>query len=308
MVVFFLWAASRLQGNRRMLACACFIPGLLVASTICGWTVAHWGKGELTYGARSLAETWTSLVWASFYGANLAIIRRFPILAWIATKHVLALLPLVAAAVLLADTLLKRLRNGLDESQQRRLALAGVLLAIAVLTLAAHMAAFLAIGLPLPKSRTALYFVPLTVLILGALISDRRSVFGWMGTAALMLNAAYFVGCLRLGYFQEWQYNADTKQIYAVVSESARRCGPGDILTEWRYVGALNFYRRRYGSELLQEFRAAPFETSAYSTNKDVYVVYEPDAREFIRQQNLKTVYFNRLTDAAIAVRSCGSR
>ena len=146
------------------------------------------------------------------------------------------------------------------------------------------------------------------MLILAALVAVRRSWVGWMGVAVLILHAAYFVGCLRLGYFLEWQWDADTKQIYAELIGLARRCGPSVYLTEWRYVGALNFYLNRYGSEVLPEFTQTPFQISAYPANKDVYVVYQPDAREFIRKQHLKTVYFNSLTDAAIAVRSCDSK
>ena len=306
--VFFVWAARRLRESRLMLACACFLPGLLVGSTICGWTVAHWGKGEIGYGARSLAETWTSLVWASFYGLDVRAVRMFPILASITTKHVLAVLPLVVTALLLADTLLKKFLNCLGGSEKRRIAFAGVLLAIALLTLAAHLAAFLMIGLPLPRARTALYFVPLAMLILGTLIAVRRSLLAWMGVAVLIVHAAYFAGCLRLGYFQEWQWDADTKQIYAELIGLAQRCGPSHYVTEWRYVGALNFYRHRYHSEVLPEFTQAPFNVSAYPTNKDVYVVYEPDAREFIPRHGLKRVYFNSLTDAAIAVRTCDSK
>ena len=67
----------------------------------------------------------------------------------------------------------------------------------------------------------------------------------------------------------------------------------------------LNFYRRSHRSGVLEEFTPAPFEISAYPEYKKVYVLYEPDAREFIRQQRLKRIYFNSETNAVIATRDC---
>jgi hypothetical protein len=53
--------------ERAMLAAACFLPGLLLAGALAGQIIFQWNRGELTYGAASLRETFRSLHQASFY-------------------------------------------------------------------------------------------------------------------------------------------------------------------------------------------------------------------------------------------------
>ncbi len=66
----------------------------------------------------------------------------------------------------------------------------------------------------------------------------------WAGAAVLILVAAYFAGCLRLGYFKEWRFDADAKQLYWAAVDANRRCGVGSSSTHWMYPGVLNFYKR----------------------------------------------------------------
>jgi hypothetical protein len=135
--------------------------------------------------------------------------------------------------------------------------------------------------------------------------SGTKRVIRYLGIGVLILAAAYFVGCLRLGYFKEWRFNADSKQVYRVVDGLRRRCGVSGIVTEWRYAGPLNFYRRSYGNYSIPEFAGAGV---SLPTDKNIYVVYYPNNEEFIKQQRLEVVYHNEETNAAVAIRACEQR
>ena len=121
--------------------------------------------------------------------------------------------------------------------------------------------------------------------------------------AVLIVIGAYFLGCLRLGYFKEWRYNADAKQIYWTMDYVAHRDGISNWVTEWRYVGVLNFYRQAYNNTYMSEFVA----TLTPPSNQMAYVLYYPDSGKFIAQQRLKVVYHNFETNAAVAVTSAVS-
>jgi len=63
------------------------------------------------------------------------------------------------------------------------------------------------------------------MLVLGAGIAMRRGALAWLGITLLMVEGVYFLASLRLGYFQEWRYDADAKHLYWVLTDWDRRCG-----------------------------------------------------------------------------------
>src|SRR5205814_9760211 len=109
--------------------------------------------------------------------------------------------------------------------------------------------AFRTIHLLLPRVRTGLFFVPLSILVFAGALVNAQPFLRSCGIALLAINAVYFIGCLRLGYFKEWQYNSDSKQTYQALRDVAQRCGIDDFVTDWKYVAALNFYRGYYGDD-----------------------------------------------------------
>jgi len=153
----------------------------------------------------------------------------------------------------------------------------------------------------LPKERTAIWVAPLVFLIAGSLAAvpggsalSRRAV-------ALMLAAfaGYFLCCLRLTYFREWKWNAEAKETYAVLAWYNHTCGLKEVVTNWRYIAALNFYRAASGREDL-----APIEPhrQPYPEGRGAYVLYYPSEEDFIRGHNLKLVWYGRLSETAVAI------
>ncbi len=312
--VFFVWASRQPRSDdagRSIRAlefvAACALPAFFIIAAVCGITLWNWPKGELRFGSESLAKAWSSLVSASFDKLNPHLVSSL-LSDWLTgmvkpLPHVTALLTL-ASLLVLARRFYRWPNPAISD---RGWVLVKILLAILVSTFMLHWSAFHLFGLLLPKDRTALFFVPLGVLIFGTLPAmhfrlDADRLLRWLEVIALSLAAVYFVLCLRLTHFKEWKYNSDSRQIYLVIDDLNRRCGITDISTEWRYVGVLNFYRDAYRNTAIPEFVTS---TPPFPVDRAAYVLYYLDVREFIKQQGLKTVYKNEETNAVVAIRGC---
>jgi hypothetical protein len=115
----------------------------------------------------------------------------------------------------------------------------------------------------------------------------------------LFFTGIYFVLCLRLTYFKEWKWNADMNSVYRVVSCYNRTYGVKDIVPNWIYVNALNFYRKLSGDETIPEFVSA----AKYPPGKEIYVLDQAFDHDFIAEQGLRVVYHGELSRATIAIR-----
>jgi hypothetical protein len=122
-------------------------------------------------------------------------------------------------------------------------------------------------------------------------------------TVALAAVAVYSLGCLRLTYFKEWEYDADVKNVYSVLAYYNHTYGASAVSADWRYVAALNCYRELSGRETLQEFGPGPGSVEAFPAGFPVYVLYYPVEEPILRRENLKVVYHDRSTDATVAIR-----
>jgi hypothetical protein len=304
MIVFLAWAIPHSRA-RVSLAAAGLLPGALVALLICGDTLRHWPKGQLYFGAESLYQTWQGLVSASFDSPNERIVGL-----WLASfceryPQISPSAALVTAAVALAMFfVLLGWRH--QEPANRLTRFASLLLSVLAATVLVHWIAFKAIHLLLPKNRTGLFLVVLFTLFFGAAAascwrSKRSRFMTGLGVAVLVFNAVYFLGCLRMTYFKEWRFNADSKEIYWRLVDLNRRCDVDSFSTEWRYVAALNFYRSRSGYPPLPQFVTA----TANTPGERAYIAYYRNSRQFLREQGLPLAYFNADTGAVIAVRGC---
>jgi hypothetical protein len=184
-----------------------------------------------------------------------------------------------------------------------------LLAAIAALTLVLHWIALHTLHISLPKGRSSLFLILLITLLFGAALVLRLqswspTTFGCVGV--LLLVAIYFMGCLRIGYFKEWRYDADTKQIYWILSDLHRRCGITRFVADWRYYSPLIFYRAADGNHSLPEF---PMTASGeIPTDRDAYALFYATSEDFIKKQNLQVLYHNNESGAAIAIRGCEAR
>jgi len=281
MLAILTWACARTQATqtRARLLGACMLPGLLVSVFLSVPAVLHWPKGQLGYGAHSLGEMFATVARASLYRLNPQIVN--PLLYRLLDHVKSFLLPVL---LVLAVWQWARWRPAISA------ALIGILAA----TVGAHWLLLKWFSVPLPMDRTAIWIVPLCVLAIGAAAADRRAL-----TVMLYVMSFYFMLCLRLNYFKEWDWDADVNKIYPVLAWYNHTYGVRDVASNWMYGAALNFYRLQSGGESFGEIESPV----RLPTDRSLYVLDFPFDEDFIRQQHLRVVYHAPNTDAVVAVR-----
>jgi hypothetical protein len=185
-----------------------------------------------------------------------------------------------------------------------RAALPILLCAILLATITIHWLAFKLFGLLLPQDRTALFFIPLLTLFLGALADApirprgaaelRMATVVWFAVAGI-----YFIGCLRLFYFREWKFDADTRAIYLVLNDLNRRQPIDNACVFWMYPACLNFYNISSGGTLPH------FEKSSSPlARRSVYVLPGRSMESVIEREHLHVIYKGEISGAVVAVRA----
>src|SRR5262249_3463097 len=123
------------------------------------------------------------------------------------------------AAVTQLAILLLGWRNFKRAENRWRIGVTMIVAATAGGALVVHYIAFKAIGLVMPTNRTAVFFAPLVTVMVGAAVSiplGSRTT-QWVRRAAitmLCVMASYFILCLRIGYFHEWDYISEARDAY----------------------------------------------------------------------------------------------
>jgi hypothetical protein len=313
LTVFFVWAAGRkAPGPRRYLrlAACSILPGAIVGVLLCGSVLLNWPQRELYFGSKHLSEMWRGFAAGSFDELNPYLLNPLVLPLLAAIRGALPYVTVFAALLLLVSVEIRRRRTR-DAEADVLGDFVRALVTIAAATLLLHWLAFKIVHFPLPKDRTGLFFVPLwTVAFVGSIAflfrSGARDLLrycGVGGVAVLALIALYFIGCLRLGYFKEWRFDADTKQLYWTMEGLRRHCGITRFWTDWRYQLPLNFYREAYSNDSLREFDIS--HDGVLPTDRDAYAVFLPSSLDFIKQQKLQLVYQNDESHAAVAIRGC---
>jgi len=282
------WALQR-EWDWRVIG-ACVLPGLFVALLISGYPLVHMRKGDLYYGAHSLGEMTRSLVDASLYqlnprfGGSLYKVMRF------LKSRMLPALVILCVLQIVVTRRVGRLAAGI----------AGVV----TLTVVLHWLAFRFDNLALPLSRTGIFLLPLCTLLVGAIAAaPSPSILRRGMTAVFMCLACYFVLCLRLNYFKEYEYDRDVKDVYAVLARLNHTYGVSDVVASGVYASSLNFYRVASGKESFPEFRPVAGE---FPSGKAIYVMDGPFDRKFIEQERLVVIYQGESTAVVVAVRPDG--
>lgn len=285
----------------------CVLPGLLVTLLLCGYPLAHWKAGALWYGAKSLSEMAQSLVKPSLFqldpglrGSGLYLLMNFmgPLL-----------LPLLGVLSVCQIVVTRLDGTWLEDARIRKAGrFAAGLVGIAAFSVLLHWLAFHFVGLPLPRARTGIYLVPLLTLAAGIIAAARPrcAVSGWLRrglTAVFLCLAFYFVMCLRLTYFEEWKWDSDAKDVYAVLAHYNHGYHVNDVGMTWWYVSCLNFYRTISQAESFPEFRAPAKEPEVHES---IYVLHGLFDRAFLDREKLVVVYRGKSTDVVVAVRRDG--
>jgi hypothetical protein len=305
-MAIFVWAIRRPDNtSRARIASCCVLPGLLTAALLCGYPLAHWRNDDsLGMGARSLGDSLHTIIKDSMFQLTPQLMHSG---LYTAMNFLKPLLLPVLVILCLCQLVVTHLDGSwLRDARERwRGRFGAALVGIAALSLAMHWLAFRAIHLPLPLGRKAIYLIPLLTLSAGVLAAGpvRSSTSRWLRqgmTSVFICLACYFLLCLRLSYFEEWQWDADVKDVYSALAKYNHKFGIADVGTSWFYVSSLNFYRVASGSETFPEFMAG---LPQLPEGKAAYVLNGVFDREFLEKEKLVIIYHGKMTDVVIAVK-----
>ncbi len=304
MLLLLVWAIRARAAALQKLVAAALIPGLTVVLLISSWTISHFPQHEVVAGTKSLREMLMSLVDASRYRPSPYIIN--PLLWPVFDLLYKYLLPVVGLLALtrLAWILLDRAWRRGNAHAAWLSALGLIVISTAVLAVGEHRLAYRLTRLLMPVSRTALFLLPLVTLAIGiaAAIPAYSRGSAWSRNAlagSLCALSVFYFGCMRLTYFQEWDYQQDLKDAYKVIACYNHEKNIQDVESSWEYHGGLLFARLMSGRETYPPFSS----TTPHTTGHQMYVLERNFERDFIVQQGLKIVYEGPNSGLAIAVR-----
>jgi hypothetical protein len=302
------WAIRRREGQSVLRIFGfCALPGLLIALLLCGYPLAHWPKGAFWQSAHSLREMRQSLMQSSLYRLNPRFLDAdlYDLMDFLRPR-----LPPLLVVLCLCQLVATRLDGSwfVDERTRWLGRFGAALAAITAFSVLLHWLAFRFHDVPLPLGRTGIFLIPLCTLVAGVIAAApaRSAVSQWLRrglTGVLICLAFYFLLCLRLTYFKEYQYDADVKDVYSVLARLNHTYGVTDVATNGFYAGPLNFYRVLSKRETFPEFTAIIGDPPC---GKSVYVLPESYYQPFIKKANLVLVYRGKSTDVVVAVRPGG--
>ena len=287
------------------LCAASALPGTAAALLLTESALRNWSRANFIFGATSLNQTIHSVIASSLFRPNPYLLSPdvYRIFAWGAPR----LFPLlgITCALRLAAFALPYPKSS---SAGSRLAvhLAWLAGASVFLLLGLHRLLYGIKQIYMPLERTAVFFAPLVVLFACALAAvpaptrlanaARRFLL-----AAVTAMSLYFLGCFRLTYFRDWEFDADVKHLYSVLAWYHRTYGLNDICSNWRYAASLNFYRAA-GWEPIPEIAPKPWIDADYPPGRQIYVIFRPFGQTFIDREHLTVVYADAESGAAVAI------
>ena len=306
-------AISRLRLHLRI--AVALLPGPLIVVALAGWTLLHWPKGELVYGAMSVREVWQTFLRFTFSDLNPHILPRYLMKTFRHWRKALPWLLISLCAVQMAYIAVRRKQWQNRFSANRTALVCAYLSAVVVVTFFVHWLAFHLARIPLPKDRTSIFFLPLCLMIVGIVASFPHVGFvgpalRWATVGILVVGSAYFIGCLRFRYFLEWRFNADMEETYRKLVQIVGSGRQVNVPCRFLYTASLDYYREYFHDNSFGWFwlfdnpkRAPNTHYRAYPLDQPVYVLTFPDDQDFVAEQQLEVVYKGPISGVVIAVK-----
>ena len=306
-LVIVTWAIRRRAGESMIrIAGWSVLPGLFVALLIGGYSLAHWKKEDLFYGAQSLREMTQSLLDATLYRLNPEVAGSL----YKAMKFLKPWLLPTLGILCLCRWIATRIDGPPEDDPRTRWLgkFAAALALVMVFAVALHWLAFRFDRILLPLSRTGIFLVPLATLLAAAIaaVPPRSAVSLWLRrviTSVFICLACYFVLCLRLSYFKEYEDGSDIKDVYTALERLNRTYGVTEVAAHGNYLSTLNFYR-----VASKRPSFPPFEPvwADHPVSKDINVLEGTYEHDFIESEGLVVIYQGETTPVVIAVRPYG--
>jgi hypothetical protein len=291
-------AGADRRGTLLALARWYVLPGAAVAVVLSVPLVGHLGGDRFYYGTASLAEMALSLVHPSVY----ALLHDEP---WglppelpadgpgLGTYGVIA--GFVVTLIPLPTTVYRLLRNRAAWRDERAVLYAFVAGGTTIL-LGLLVCCHSAVGIPYPKDRTGLYFMPLAV---GCLLVVVRNARALAAVAAVLLAglAAVFASQAQAEYLYLWRFDAGTGRVYRLLADRAAQRPGLRVGHDWIFEPTLNFYRTVRGPGPLP-----PFDRGGPQGEYDFYYLEAQTAREWVRSGRLRVVYEDPVSGSVVGV------
>jgi hypothetical protein len=167
----------------------------------------------------------------------------------------------------------------------------GTVLLLALLT-GCHWTA----GVPYPKDRTGLYFVPLAIGCLLAVVRGRAALAA--GAAVPLTALAGLFACqLQADYLYLWRFDAGAERVYRLLAERAGRRPGLRVGHDWIFEPTLNFCRTAQGPSPLP-----PFGRGGPDGEYDLYYLEARTAREWVRSGRLRLIYEDPVSGSVVGV------
>ena len=146
-----------------------------------------------------------------------------------------------------------------------------------------------------PEDRTAIYFIPLTLLTLIGLAGDSPRRFRPVVYVLSITLLIIFVGQWNVRMFFVWYYDADTREIVQRIA-AERGANSVRISSSWPLEPSLNFYRETNHWTWIQPVTRVPL-----SPGYDYYAIVEED-RAAIEALGLKALFRGEPSGTVLAV------
>lgn len=296
LLAIMIWALRRRPDSILRILGRAILPALAVPFGLCGYTIVHYSREHLWYGARSLSEMTQSLLDACLY-------QLPPWLGYSDAVRSTGRYLFIALAVLCVCRFLLGLLDRQFRRDTRTILAAGVAGVIAV-TVAAHYLAFRITKLPLPMSRTAIFFLPLCtlfVVLIAASSANSRllRLLSHSTTGVVLILAAHYLLCIRYTYFKEYAQAAEVKEVYSVLQQLNQYYGVQDFTVGGEYASPLNFYRVADKATRLPQFLSTG---SLPPPGKAVYVIHGSYYGPFLKEHRLVVLYRGPVSLVVVAV------
>jgi uncharacterized membrane protein len=159
------------------------------------------------------------------------------------------------------------------------------------------VAAHWLLGAPYPLMRTALYFVPLTVL--GALSLGYRyrhiRPVAFSSAAVGVVCLLAFLFQVNVSYYTEWRFDAGTKRIVKFIRSHTSPEKRLVVRSSWPLEPSLNFYR------VLYRLNWQPIDRSGPEKPGDIIVVMAENEAS-IGRMGLRVIYKDALSGTVVAL------